>query len=455
MQTTASLTVVIPTLNEADNLRNLVDRIDIALDGANIGYDILIVDDHSTDDTLEVAKRLARHYPVKCMLKQGQRGKAQSLLQGFAQATAPIVVMIDADLQYPPEEIVPMYELMQKNDADIVVTRRDITNLQPIRKLSSSVFNVLFARLLFGINFDTQSGLKMFKKEILERFDLTPSPWSFDLEFLVRSLENNYRIMDHRFIFEERAAGATKVKLISTTFELAKAAIKLRWQSSPSKIRKGYRKNSRFIKQSMSVAVLALLLGASFSVASAPHNQADALSLVQTNASIKSEIDALKKQLHLSSTTAPAANNTTVTPVITTPTLPSVGSITSSLNPTSSSSGSTPTTATTSTTTSTSANSSAPSTKAPSVSSASTTVDTTTGSSTTNSATPIVKPTQSKVTATTSQSIYSTPSSFNRSTSGLLGTIWKIALATSAICFISVMILKGKRVIRRQDTVPA
>lgn len=260
MNNRVALSIVIPTLNEVENIPRLFKRIDSSLASLDIPYEIVLIDDNSTDGTIEVAGSLASRYNAHILLKRGESGKAYSLLEGFAHAKHPLVCMIDADLQYPPEEIAIMYNYLIDKDADVVISERQINNTSIIRKFSSRIFNLLFARLLFGINYDTQSGLKLFKKNVLDDFEMTPSPWSFDLEFLVRSLENKKKIISHPIHFADRNAGITKVKLISTTLELAKASVRLRFSSSNRKVKAGNQANIRFLKRSFPAMYLTLLL---------------------------------------------------------------------------------------------------------------------------------------------------------------------------------------------------
>lgn len=235
------LSIVIPTLNEVDNIERLVKRIHFSLSKHKINYEIIFIDDHSTDGTSEIIKILNEQHPnVRVLQKIGKAGKAYSLLEGFTYAKYELVCMIDGDLQYPPEAIVPMYDLLVQQNADIVITERIDSKTSYLRKLQSKLFNLFFTRILFGINYDSQSGLKLFKKNILNTISLYPSPWSFDLEFLVRSLEQQYKVVSHKIIFSERTDGISKVNTIGTAIELAKASVALRLSSSYRAIKKGY-----------------------------------------------------------------------------------------------------------------------------------------------------------------------------------------------------------------------
>ena len=253
MKNNNAVSIIVPTLNEADNIIELVQRVDTNLKKLAVPYEMIVIDDHSTDDTVSKINELALTYNVRVVAKRGKPGKAYSLLEGFEEARNPIICMIDADLQYPPESIGDMHKLLTLTGADVVISERTKNETSFLRKLSSKTFNFLFARLLFGIGYDTQSGLKLFRKSILKDFRLSPSPWSFDLEFLVRSLENKRSIVSHSIPFTERNAGITKVKVLNVTFELAKASVLLRVNTSVQKLRAGLRANSRFVSRTFPV----------------------------------------------------------------------------------------------------------------------------------------------------------------------------------------------------------
>src|SRR3989344_1287876 len=102
------VSVVIPTLNEEGNIRSLIERLDRVFLLNRISYELIFIDDHSSDATREIIRKLAATHPVCCYLKKGLRGKAFSLLEGFQRAQGELIAIIDADLQYPPEAIPQM-----------------------------------------------------------------------------------------------------------------------------------------------------------------------------------------------------------------------------------------------------------------------------------------------------------------------------------------------------------
>ncbi len=221
--------MVVPTLNEAGNVQGLLERLHGSLATAGVPYEVVFVDDHSTDNTVSRLAGLKRHYPLRTFYKAGERGKAYSLLEGVKRALFDTVCMIDADLQYPPEAIVPMYRRMQETGAALVVTHRRANQTSRLRRLTSSGFNYVFCRLLFGINYDTQSGLKLCDTALLERLPLNPSPWSFDLELIVRAQLAGHRVASYDIPFTARVNEQSKAKVLGVSYELAKSSLRLKY----------------------------------------------------------------------------------------------------------------------------------------------------------------------------------------------------------------------------------
>ncbi|MBL8159416.1 glycosyltransferase family 2 protein [Candidatus Saccharibacteria bacterium] len=238
-----TLSIVVPTLNEAGNVALLLQRIAANLQPAGIAYDVLFIDDHSTDGTVETIKSLAGTYPVSVSLKHGRRGKAYSILQGIDEARGELICMIDADLQYPPEAISAMVKYITDNKADVVLSQRVTHNTSPLRQLSSKVYNFFFTKLLFGIDYDTQSGLKVFRREIMQDMQLHPSPWSFDLEFIVECLLRGYRVVSHEVEFASRHSGKAKLSVFTATLELIKATLQLWIRVPRGQVRAGFARN--------------------------------------------------------------------------------------------------------------------------------------------------------------------------------------------------------------------
>lgn len=224
-----SLSVIIPILNELENIPSLLKRISTSLYTAGISYEIIAIDDHSTDGSFELLKSCEGKYPLRAYLKEKSPGKAISLMEGFRRARGNILVMLDADLQYPPESIPDMYEKIVGGQADIVVGNRREYKVSFRRKVISRTFYMFFGKFLHGFNVDVQSGIKAFKREIFERITLHPSsPWTFDLEFLIKASQAGYFVIGLPILFHKREGGKPKINLVRASFEIGLSAIKLK-----------------------------------------------------------------------------------------------------------------------------------------------------------------------------------------------------------------------------------
>src|SRR3989344_4447653 len=223
-----ALSVVIPTYNERENIDDLTQRLMGALDVAGMRgrYKLIFIDDHPPDGTAEYLRQLEEKFPLKVFSKQGRKGKAYSLLEGFAKCSGENIAMIDADLQYPPEAIPEM--LKKLATTDIVVGKRIVQRTAPYRKFLSRAYALIFGKLLLGLPYDVQSGLKMFRKEVVSDLDLNPTKWGFDYEFLFKAKRRNYKIAEVDISFSKRMNGESKVTYMLTGMELARGAVMIR-----------------------------------------------------------------------------------------------------------------------------------------------------------------------------------------------------------------------------------
>lgn len=122
-----ALAVVVPTFNEADNVRALVDALDAALLGALDGdaYEIIFVDDWSTDGTPEAVAAIARDRgDVRLLRRFGRRGLSSAVIEGVLATTAPIVAVIDGDLQHDESILPALYAAVARDGAELAIGTR-------------------------------------------------------------------------------------------------------------------------------------------------------------------------------------------------------------------------------------------------------------------------------------------------------------------------------------------
>ena len=229
------ISVIVPIYNELKSIEQFLIRLSDSLAKLEFPYEIIFVDDNSTDGTYEYLSRFRKSNKIILHKKQGKSGKAFSLLEGFKLASGSIIAMIDSDLQYPPEEIPSMVEALEKSD--IVVANRKVYKGPVLRKIASRGFRLFFGKLLFGLNHDIQAGLKVFTKEVADTIIVTPkSGWTFDLEFLHKAREAGFVIANHDIPFAYRKNGTSKVGLVKTTWEIGTQALSLKLKKSQPQI---------------------------------------------------------------------------------------------------------------------------------------------------------------------------------------------------------------------------
>lgn len=165
---TLDLSFVIPGLNEADSLPELAERLHEAVGRLGLDYEIIFVDDGSTDATWEVIEKLHEENPiVRGVRLRANFGKAMALTAGFARARGRLVFMMDADLQDDPTDIPKFLEGIE-GGLDVVVgwkvNRLDPTN----RKVLSRIFNGTVA-MVTGVHLhDMNCGFKCFRREVIQ-----------------------------------------------------------------------------------------------------------------------------------------------------------------------------------------------------------------------------------------------------------------------------------------------
>ncbi|MFB6218002.1 MAG: polyprenol monophosphomannose synthase, partial [Halobacteriaceae archaeon] len=172
-----ALSVIVPTYNERENIGPLLERIDATLDSE---YEVVVVDDDSPDGTWEVAREHADEYPVRVVRRREESGLATAVVRGIEEATYDVLVVMDADLQHPPETIPDLLAALE-DGADIAVGSRlveggGMPDFGPHRRLISYGAN-LVARILLrevrGVR-DLQSGFFAFRRSVVWGADLAP-----------------------------------------------------------------------------------------------------------------------------------------------------------------------------------------------------------------------------------------------------------------------------------------
>ncbi len=222
-----TIDIIVPVLNEALNLPRLLERIYDSFKKTEFKYNVIVIDDNSKDDSINVLKSLSKKYPLQFSLKKGKGGKAYSIIEGTKLSKSDYFAMIDGDLQYPPEAIPEMFKLALENDLGVVVGNRVYQKIGKVRSFVSKAGRFIVGKLVTGLSRDTQSGLKVIKKEIMEHVDLRHVyPWSIDVPVLHTAKDLGYEIGSVDIPFSLRENGISKVNLLKATLQIVGGALK-------------------------------------------------------------------------------------------------------------------------------------------------------------------------------------------------------------------------------------
>ena len=211
--TSTTLSIIIPTYNERDNIKTLVEQLHKALTGQK--YEILFIDDNSRDGTAEAASAMAPTYPVRVIVRTNERGLASAVVHGFNNSSSNIIAVMDADLQHPPRVIADLLKSIESG-ADVAIGSRYVKGggcegwsltRRIISKGAIFLSHLLLPRTR-GIN-DPMSGLFMLRRPVIEGADLKPTGYKILLEILIAGRFD--RVAEVPYGFKVREKGESKL----------------------------------------------------------------------------------------------------------------------------------------------------------------------------------------------------------------------------------------------------
>ena len=173
MGTKLDISVVVPLYNEEESLAELTQWIDRVARENGLSYEIIMIDDGSSDDSWSEVERLKEHYPaIKGIRFARNYGKSAALYCGFAEAEGEVVFTMDADLQDSPDEIPEMRRMILEEGYDLVSGWKKKRYDPAGKRLPSKFFN-LTARIVSGIKLhDFNCGLKAYRRRVIKSIEV-------------------------------------------------------------------------------------------------------------------------------------------------------------------------------------------------------------------------------------------------------------------------------------------
>jgi glycosyltransferase involved in cell wall biosynthesis len=205
--TSATVTVVIPSKNEAGLIGEIVDSV-------RPYGDVLVIDGHSTDATREIAQA----HGARVVL-DGGRGKGQAIRQSLKEATTDIVVFIDADGSHDPKDIPALVAPIAAGQADMVIASRGKGGSDELHGTIGQFIRYVGSQLIMlAINYrwdvrlsDSQNGYRAIRRDVGLALDLKSNLTTIEQEMLMRALKRGYRVTEVASHEYERRWGTSKV----------------------------------------------------------------------------------------------------------------------------------------------------------------------------------------------------------------------------------------------------
>lgn len=211
------LAVILPTLNERDNVAAIVERLDSAL--GRSGWEAIFVDDDSADGTAEEVRRIAQSdCRVRVIQRIGRRGLASAAIEGMCATAAPYVAVMDADHQHDPKLLPAMLHAVSSGEADIAVASRFAEGASAAglssesRESGSKIANAMARRLTGSDLSDAMSGYFLLRAEQVRRQAHRLSGIGFKILLdILATAEPRLRVKEFPLSFAARRAGESKL----------------------------------------------------------------------------------------------------------------------------------------------------------------------------------------------------------------------------------------------------
>ncbi|AIY90793.1 S-layer glycoprotein N-glycosyltransferase AglJ [Geoglobus acetivorans] len=220
--------ILIPALNEEETIGDVIEGF------KKQGFSrITVVDGNSTDRTREIAEERGAEVIV-----QSGKGKGQAVREAFEILDDDVVVMIDADGTYMPEDVQKLLEPIEKGIADHVVGNRLLNfeegAFRKLNLLGNKIINLIF-RILYGVNLqDILSGYRAMTKEVYKNVNLEKMGFEVETELTVETIANGFRIMEVPIYYRKRR-GKTKLKPFSDGYRIVYTIYNLLGRYSPGR----------------------------------------------------------------------------------------------------------------------------------------------------------------------------------------------------------------------------
>jgi glycosyltransferase involved in cell wall biosynthesis len=207
------ISIVVPAQNEEETLGNVLDDLNQTIEQMpDYEFDLICVDDHSTDATANIA----RSYGAKVVENKRKPGKGMALRAGFEAAKGDIIVMLDADYSHRAEEMPRMLRAMT-DGVGLVIGSRVVGGSEEythIRALGNVFLSAILGLCTKRYLSDALNGFKVFRRDVFTDFKYTSKAFEIEIEIIANALRQGYRVVEVSSHERARAGGEMKSSVV-------------------------------------------------------------------------------------------------------------------------------------------------------------------------------------------------------------------------------------------------
>lgn len=211
------LSVVVPCCNEEASVARFAGELYPALDALGVSYEVVAVDDGSTDGTRRELARLAGEKPLTLVVHERNRGLGAALRSGFAAARGEWVAALDADLTFAPADIARLLARQRETGADLVggspfLDRASAASVPLVRRLPSALLNAFYRGLISPRLTAYTPMFRLYRREALSKLDLKSEGFEISAELAARFVRRGLKVAEVPSALTTRRAGVSKLR---------------------------------------------------------------------------------------------------------------------------------------------------------------------------------------------------------------------------------------------------
>ncbi len=219
------VTVIMAAYNEEKTIGNVISDTASIMDGLNMPYEIIVINDGSTDKT----GLIASNYKATVLSNETNRGKGYALRKALQYAQGDIIVTIDSDGEHKPKEIPDLIDPLF-NGTDIVAGSRFLSRhtqvTTKLNQVGNFMFNIAIMTLTGKRVTDSQTGFRAIKRDVLEKLNLESDGYEIETEITVKSLRNGFVFKEKPINSERSKYRISKLKLLSDGRKILRTILK-------------------------------------------------------------------------------------------------------------------------------------------------------------------------------------------------------------------------------------